>query len=64
MLYNVALCSRCKNTVYQLLRGYDGRPLTFTDYGYAEREAFEKNIRLGLPDENDLLYVVIRVNNE
>lgn len=61
MLYNIGLFSKNKNIVYQYLKGYDGRPLTFTEYAYAEREVFEINTRLNLPDEDGLIYIVVKV---
>ena len=43
MIYNVVLKSKFTNKIFSTLKGFDGRPLRFTDYRFADLAAYDKN---------------------
>lgn len=67
-MWNVMLYSRLSEEKLFPLKGFDGRPLRFTEKRYADREAYELNNKINpitdLLYEDGIMYIVVEDNGE
>jgi hypothetical protein len=59
MIYNVVLYSKLLGKTIVRVTGFDGRPLKFTDYRYAEAAVNDFNSAESMRDNEDMQYRVI-----